>query len=499
MTGAALVLLLAAPVWGANEECRPCHTTIVEAFGKTGMGRSIQERPVSFDGEFYHKLSNRHYQVANGVMRRFQLDGAKQEINKIEKRVDFAIGSGNHAVTYVHRTDQGRLLELPLSWYRSLNGWGMSPGYDSPVHQDMRREISDACLFCHAGYPESREARARPRSINCTRCHGPAEAHLKKPVKGTIVNPARLPAARRLEVCLQCHLETVSQGIADSFRQPGRDVFSFRPGEALESYKVYFDRADAAEPRFEVNHAGYRLLKSACYRKSGGRMTCTTCHDPHTARARNGCIECHQQVKHSRQVGTDCAACHMGKRATNDAPHVVMTDHWIRVKPAETKADHAAYQGPVVPFYTKADADTLAMANIRLPDAAAVALYERRLARDGKDIGARAALANTLLRLGRREAAISEAERVLRQERDHVGALLTLGVARAMAGEHARALELLQRAQRANPDHALTWLNLGVTHVAMGQREEAERAFREAIRLQPDFAEARQRLAELGR
>jgi len=189
----------------------------------------------------------------------------------------------------------------------------------------------------------------------------------------------------------------------------------------------------------------------------------------------------------------------MAKRATNDAPHVTMTDHWIRVKPVEPKADHTAYQGPVISFYTKADVDTLAMANIRTPNAEAVAIYEKRLAKDGKDIGARAALANTLLRLGRRDAAVAEAERVLRLEREHVGALLTLGVARAMAGDHAQALAAFERARRANPDHALTWLNLGVTHSAMGKRDEAERAFREAIRLQPDFAEARQRLAELGR
>lgn len=461
------------------------------------MGRSIEERPSSFSAAYYHRLSNRHYKAENNTLRRYQLDAQRREINVLEKPVHFAIGSGNHAVTYVNRTAQGRLLELPISWYRTLNGWAMSPGYDSPAHLDMRREISDACLFCHAAYPATPAARATPKSIDCARCHGDTAAHLNKPARGTIVNPAKLPANRRLEVCLQCHLETVSQGIADSFRQPGRGTFSYRPGEPLENFKLYFDRADEPDTRLEVNHAGYRLLQSPCYKASNGKLTCTTCHDPHTAKARNACAECHSNPQHSTPVSADCASCHMPKRPTNDAPHVTMTDHWIRIKPVEPKPDHSPYRGEVVPFYTKADAATLAMANIQTPNAEAAAIYRRRLARDPKDVAARAALANTLLRLGRREEAIREAERVLSIDNTHTGALNTLGVAHAMQGDHQKALDIFLRALAANPDHALTWLNLGVTHQAMNHPQQAADAFREAIRLQPDFAEARQRLAAL--
>ena len=30
----------------------------------------------------------------------------------------------------------------------------MSPGYDRPDHQDVRRKISFDCMFCHNGYPK---------------------------------------------------------------------------------------------------------------------------------------------------------------------------------------------------------------------------------------------------------------------------------------------------------------------------------------------------------
>lgn len=460
------------------------------------MGRSIQQQPATPDATFYHRLSNRHYTIANGRMRRHQLDASGRKVQEIEKTIDFGIGSGNHAVTYVSRSPAGMLLQLPLTWYREPDGYRMSPGYDRPDHFDMRREISDACLFCHAAYPET--PAALPRSIDCQRCHGSAEAHLRKPARGTILNPARLTPERQREVCFQCHLETVSQGIPDSFRRPGRKPFSYRPGEPLGDYKVYFDRADAPERRFEVNHAAYRMLHSECFQRSNGTMTCTTCHDPHTARARNACSTCHSS-EHARRP-LDCAGCHMPKRRTNDAIHVRMTDHWIarpRSLPEPTAEDHRPYELPVVPYYTPADPLSLAIANIRRPDADAVLLYRQHLRRDPADVPTLAALGNTLLRIEGPKAALAVLERARKLDPRHPGALNTLAVARGMLGDLDQALSLLDQARKAHPDHALTWLNLGVTYQTSRRREDAANALREAIRLQPDFVEARQRLAAL--
>jgi tetratricopeptide (TPR) repeat protein len=460
------------------------------------MGRSIQERPISISSTFYHRLSNRHYSIRDGIMRRHQLDAQGNQINIIEKNIHLGIGSGNHAITYVNRTRLGSLLELPVSWYAEQKSHAMSPGYDRPDHLDMRREISPACLFCHAAYP--RPGVTQPRSIDCERCHGSSAAHLQKPQRGTILNPARLAPKARLEVCLQCHLETVSQGIPDSFRQPKRDPFSYRPGEPLSSYKLYFDRADSPQPRFEVNHAGYRLMHSKCYTESKGQMTCTTCHDPHTAQARNTCGSCHS-TGHSK-AATNCTGCHMPKRRTNDAIHVAMTDHWIQRNPQftnPTQEDRTPYTGPVVSFYTPADELTLAIANIREPNSQAVDLYRRRLKLDPDDVPTLAALGNVLFRLNRLKEAQAALDRAIRNDPGHAGALNTLAVSHATQGAHARAIELLQRAAKHHPDHALTWFNLGVTYQAMGRSNDAANAYREAIRLQPDFSEARARLATI--
>ncbi|MFN7921669.1 MAG: tetratricopeptide repeat protein [Bryobacteraceae bacterium] len=453
------------------------------------MGRSLTERPFVSDGNFYHRTSNRHYTFAAGKLKRHQLDSQGREINAVEKSVDLAIGSGNHAITYANRTAEGRLLELPVSWYSQARAYFMSPGYDSPDHPDMRREIADDCLFCHSDS-------VQPAAITCRRCHGDSAAHLAKPGRGSIFNPKQ-----SIEVCLQCHLETVSQGITDSVRRPGRAAFSYKPGEPLGNYKIYFDRGDSPEPRFEVNHAGYRLMQSQCFQKSAGRMTCVTCHDPHTARARNACGSCHES-EHARQSGAECASCHMPKRTTQDAIHVSMTDHWIQRRPHVENPDrenHAPYQGVVVPFYTKADPVTLALANIRQPSQESAKLLERHLARAPRDTAALVALGKTLVQLGRP----AEAERRLRAatalDPMHSGARVALGVALAQQGKLRESLEVLVAATASNPDDAFGWLNRGSTHRALEQFDQAAAAFREAIRLQPDLAAARMALAQLPR
>lgn len=482
-------------------DCRPCHAAITERFLQTGMGRSIALRPAPPEGELYHRLSNRTYTLRDGRIRRHQTGANGAPVQIVDLSVDVAIGSGNHAITFAHRTPSGALIELPVSWYARRGGYAMSPGYDRADHPGMRREIADACLFCHAAYPkQAMSGGLPPEPIGCERCHGDATAHLRDARRGTILNPAGLPAARQLDICLQCHLQTASRGITDALLRPGRKTYSFRPGEPLADYKTVFDRADDPAPRLEVNHAGYRLLQSACFRGAKGQMTCTTCHDPHTAQARNACIGCHTPSHPGSDSGT-CAGCHMPKRTPSDAIHVTITDHWIARRPAAWPApereDHTPYTGRVNAFYTPSDPLTLVIANGGPPSADLATLYRQHLARDPNDVATLAALGNTLFRLGQREEATSMLRRALKVEATHAGALNTLAVLLASGGAEAEALTLLQRAVRAHPQHSLSWYNLGITRQAMGNRQRAAAALREAIRLQPDFAEARARLAAL--
>ena len=94
------------------------------------------------------------------------------------------MGSGNHVRTYLHRTERGALIELPLAWYAENGGvWAMEPGYDGET-LPPRRQISYQCMFCHNAYPripagsgtgrEPLYTGALPEGMDCQRCHGPA-------------------------------------------------------------------------------------------------------------------------------------------------------------------------------------------------------------------------------------------------------------------------------------------------------------------------------------
>ena len=175
---------------------------------------------------------------------------------------------------------------------------------------------------------------------------------------------------------MQCHLEPTSSPLPFQLRRYEHAPFSYTPGQALGDYFMYFDHAAGSgrEDKFEIAGGAYRLRQSACFQRS--QMTCVTCHNPHDIPRGAGavqqyvsvCQSCHQEVHRGgappvKSVGAraTCLDCHMPKRRTEDAVHVVMTDHYIqRRRPAgdllspRKEADnfeHGAYRGEVVAYY----------------------------------------------------------------------------------------------------------------------------------------------------
>ena len=232
--------------------------------------------------------------------RRHQIGFGGQETNALELEAHYVIGSGNHARTFLHRNADGRLVQMPVSWYAERRGyWAMSPGYDRPAHLDFRRVIDAGCMSCHNGYPRApvendlRGSEVRPSSlpegIDCQRCHGPGQAHVDAVKAGdleaglrAIVNPAKLDRERQLETCMQCHLESTSSPLPFQIPRYEHPPFSYTPGKALSDYFIHFDHAPGAPARddkFEIAGGAYRLRKSACFQRS--EMTCVTCHNPH--------------------------------------------------------------------------------------------------------------------------------------------------------------------------------------------------------------------------
>jgi hypothetical protein len=259
------------------QQCQACHAEIYEKYQQVPMAQTLSRampqnviEDYARNNRFFHEASDRHYEMAQRdgkfYQRRYQLDKDGNPTNIFEREAHYIIGSGRHARSYLHRSENGELTQLPITWYTQENSWGMSPGYDKPKHFDFSRRIDHDCMFCHNAYfpvPQASDAygaeprfpAALPTGIDCQRCHGPGNAHIEKASSGkasqqeiqaAIVNPARLDAPRQMDVCLQCHLETTSAELPHALKRFGRTAYSYRPGESLTDYIVHFDHAPGA-------------------------------------------------------------------------------------------------------------------------------------------------------------------------------------------------------------------------------------------------------------
>ena len=480
------------------------------------MGRSFvrlrPEQVPEFAKPFHHKASDSYFTMAardgRYFQRRWQVGFDGQETNVDEKQVDFVVGSGNHSLTYLHRTSRGALQVLPLSWYAEKGGyWDMSPGYDQPYFPGSVRPVHYECMFCHNAYPRIPEALEHaastemtfldpvPEGIDCQRCHGPGQRHValasasgaREQIRAAIVNPKRLAPDREIEVCMQCHLETTSLDLPHSIRRFDRSPFSYVPGQPLGDFSVAFDRAGGMKS-FEIAQGAYRLRQSQCFIKSAGRggekeLRCTTCHDPHNiprgpsaATHYNAvCEHCHAAASLQRTVtgphaaGADCIACHMPKRRTDDVVHVVMTDHLIqRHKPAggllapkaEVIEPAAQYQTEVVPYYPALLADT----------------PENALYTAAAQVRNRRNLTEGLPRLTKLLEQYHPAQ---------AGFYAELAQGYGAAGDWAKAIPYFEEAERREPT-AFRLVQLGNALMENRQFPQAEAALRRATALAPD-------------
>jgi predicted CXXCH cytochrome family protein len=564
----ALALLL-PPTYAQVSRCAPCHAELAAGFQKTGMGRSfypmhagpLPQKP------YYHEPSATWFAMIERAgrifQRRWQLGFDGKETNVEEKQIDFVLGSGNHARTYLHLTPRGTLQQLPLGWYAENGGtFAMNPGYDRPDYPGSTRAISYECMSCHNAYPkipsanreEGAEARylaPLPEGIDCQRCHGPGDQHIATSGKAPILNPATLTPERELEVCMQCHLETSSRLLPHSVRKHGRAPFSYVPGQPLAEFQLTFDRPAGMNQAVEVAGGAYRFRQSQCFLKSNGKLLCTTCHNPHDiprgeaayAAYNKVCAGCHAS---SHRTSENCVGCHMPKTRTDDAVHIVITDHRIQ-RPAATPTDLTAekleinetpatsYRGPVIPYDPpRVDALYEAVAQVRdganlpagLPllasaisrlhpaqagfyvdlgeayratgdPARASQSFEQALARSPESLVIQLKLANALIETRQWAKAEAASRRATVKAPSDPLAWGLLGWALWQQDQRVEAKAALEKAVRLDPDSPELHNYLGSLLLGAGDRAAAARAFREAVRIMPGIAEWRTNLARL--
>lgn len=291
MVWIALALIAGARV-GAGQEvgaktCQSCHSRQAARQVSTAHARSLI--PASD-----HPLAPRF-----GPLARFQ--------------PEWAFGGGVQAVTFVSWLRSNAYLEHHLSYYPALNRLEATPGHEGKPEPGVIYPViaGDAailrCFRCHSTGPlhigpDMRISVSEP-GVRCESCHGPGAAHAAKPGQGNIVNPGKYPAADLNAMCGSCHRKPASAG----------------------------DDTDWGNA-WNVRHQPLYLAESTCFLRSSGRLSCLTCHDPHSGEVKASCADCHAKPKHRAATPVaknSCVFCHMP--GVVPRPGLKFANHWIGI------------------------------------------------------------------------------------------------------------------------------------------------------------------------
>jgi predicted CXXCH cytochrome family protein len=244
------------------------------------------------------------------------------------------MGGKRHGLSFLFRVPELEGLTLPRAplvearylQYAPHPGLALSPGfpeekpanYETALGRVLTPGFEHKCLACHG---EPRKIGSHLESgVTCENCHGPGRQHLVALAAHSsdlrISNPARLPVADQMQPCSQCH--------------SGFSVVE----DPLPDDLLISDQVTA-------------LKNSECWLQSGGRVTCTNCHNPHqdapratlVVRSVATCLGCHSTkvLNHAAicpvNRTTGCVGCHMPDESK---PPLRVADHWIRVHPDKT-------------------------------------------------------------------------------------------------------------------------------------------------------------------
>jgi hypothetical protein len=263
---------------------------------------------------------------------------ARKGVAAAKRTLDYALGSGKTGLTFISVDGPDQITELRMSSFPKARKWYVTPGQEQDVDDAVGREHKGAsarkCIQCHATTLAEGTVHAEPKfmGVGCESCHGPGKLHIEaaKRKGSTNLHMADLKTFGGNAVndlCGKCH-------------RTAADVPLFG--------------ADATSThRFQP----YGLSMSPCFKKSGDKMTCMTCHNPHTNASTDHryyeavCLACHtpagaatppvpKDVRVTPVFGgvcpvnakEKCVGCHMPARKVlpfSDVP-VKMADHLIR-------------------------------------------------------------------------------------------------------------------------------------------------------------------------
>jgi len=460
-------------------------------------------------GSVEDKNSNSKFEVsvAEGRLLQSQHELASgQQILRESREISWIIGAGENGFGGLVRKGD-YLFQAPLSFYSKAQRWELSPGYEL-VNPGFNRPILPGCISCHSGRPNilpdgNGHFATQPFSelaIGCENCHGPGLAHVMAAQlgqgeyegnDGSIVNPASLTPALANDICMSCHQ------VGDvRVLKPGKDFQSFRPGTALDDTMsiLLVPPNRESPPQQDLLEHHYSMTLSKCYRGSGQRLSCISCHDPHVepssveapAYFRKKCLTCHTEksctvplpARERQPPADDCAGCHMKKRDVREISHSTITNHRILARPEESFPDIAFRQTTsALPDLIHLNAPP-AKKGMPLPALTLLQAYGELVEKHPEYLAPYSAVLQELER--------SDANNPLVQA--------ALGNRELQAGHYSEAVAHLQRAMDGGATTTVLYTDFAEALLKLGRSNEAVTSLQKATELDPFNAALRKQL-----
>lgn len=496
--------------------CASCHRAIYERYERTPMANASGAAAAGFiPADFEHAASGIHYRIteeSGHVWLSYErndfarlLDG-RQELR-------YFVGSGRRGRTYLFE-QEGYWFEAPINWYAKRQVWDMAPHFLTAREMPLTLPVDPGCLHCHASGAASSLPDARNHyagdpfargGIKCAACHGDGSVHVASGGKVHMLNLDGLEPVRRDSVCLNCHLE--GQAVV---QREGRQIEKFTPGDDLFDYALYFVYQSERGSGGRATSQWEALLKSACKQKSGDKLTCTTCHDPHGSPApeervgfyRQRCLSCHNEAGFAERhhaENPDCTACHMARPPSNDIAHEQVTDHWIKKRVSQERLPLST-SGELVTVAGMAASDRdlgLAYAQMaaRGDEAAgvrAMSLLEKAesgAAREDYDLHAQLGFLEQLD--GQGEKATREYQHALAIDGFDSLAAGDLALLEVRQHNTSEAIQLWRGVVEHDPTQVKAGMNLAVVECSVGERDAALATLERVRLFAPDDDQAR--------